>query len=68
MSPLSRLPGHHLILGGCGFIGRHVAALLARAGQKVVLASRTANMAGFAPDILRAHFLAPLRLGDRPLG
>jgi UDP-glucose 4-epimerase len=34
--------GHHLILGGCGFIGRHVAALLARAGHRVVLVDRTA--------------------------
>jgi UDP-glucose 4-epimerase len=32
--------GHHLILGGSGFIGRHVAILLARAGCRVTLASR----------------------------
>lgn len=31
---------HHLILGGCGFIGRHVAVLLARAGYHVTLADR----------------------------
>jgi UDP-glucose 4-epimerase len=30
----------HLILGGCGFIGRHVAARLLRQGEKVVLADR----------------------------
>ena len=30
----------HLILGGCGFIGRHVALLLARAGHRVTLADR----------------------------
>jgi UDP-glucose 4-epimerase len=34
------LTGHHLILGGCGFIGRHVALLLARAGHAVKLADR----------------------------
>ncbi len=32
--------GHHLILGGCGFIGRSVALMLARAGETVVLADR----------------------------
>jgi UDP-glucose 4-epimerase len=31
----------HLLLGGNGFIARHVAVLLARGGQDVVLASRT---------------------------
>lgn len=31
---------HHLILGGCGFIGRHVALLLARSGHRVTLADR----------------------------
>ncbi len=31
---------HHLILGGSGFIGRHVAILLARAGHRVTLGSR----------------------------
>jgi UDP-glucose 4-epimerase len=30
----------HLVLGGSGFIGRHVAARLARLGQKVVVADR----------------------------
>jgi UDP-glucose 4-epimerase len=30
----------HLILGGCGFIGRHVALLLAREGHRVILADR----------------------------
>ena len=30
----------HLILGGCGFIGRHVALALARSGHDVVLADR----------------------------
>lgn len=31
----------HLILGGDGFIGRHVALLLARAGHKVTIATRS---------------------------
>jgi UDP-glucose 4-epimerase len=30
----------HLILGGCGFIGRHVALRLLREGERVVLADR----------------------------
>jgi UDP-glucose 4-epimerase len=32
--------GHHLILGGCGFIGRHVALQLARLGHRVIVADR----------------------------
>lgn len=40
---------HHLILGGTGFIGRHVAVLLARAGYRVTITGRTPP--GFAfPD------------------
>jgi UDP-glucose 4-epimerase len=31
---------HHLILGGGGFIGRHVALLLARMGHRVTIAAR----------------------------
>ena len=34
------MSGHHLILGGCGFIGRSVGLTLARAGESVVLADR----------------------------
>ena len=37
---LARSSGHHLILGGCGFLGRHVAALLTRDEQRVVMAGR----------------------------
>jgi UDP-glucose 4-epimerase len=32
--------GHHLILGGGGFIGRHVALLLARLGHRVTVVGR----------------------------
>lgn len=34
------MAAHHLILGGRGFIGRHVALLLARAGHNVLIADR----------------------------
>jgi UDP-glucose 4-epimerase len=43
--------GYHLILGGSGFIGRHVAILLARAGSNVVIASRTPPAQEFEPEI-----------------
>jgi UDP-glucose 4-epimerase len=38
---MTRTPPHHLILGGTGFIGRHVALLLARAGFTVTITGRT---------------------------
>jgi len=41
----------HLILGGSGFIGRHVAAILARQGYEVILAGRSASKPAFAFDI-----------------
>jgi len=41
----------HLITGGTGFIGRHVAQLLASQGHTVLLASRTPPSFQFAPDI-----------------
>jgi len=41
----------HLITGGTGFIGRHVAQLLASRGHTVTLASRTLPNFKFAPDI-----------------
>lgn len=44
------LNGHHLILGGCGFIGRHVAVLLARSGHDVVLADRIEPQFSFPSD------------------
>jgi UDP-glucose 4-epimerase len=44
------LSGHHLILGGCGFIGRHVALALARQGHDVVIADRLEPEFKFPPD------------------
>ena len=43
--------GPHVILGGCGFIGRHVALMLARLGQSVVLADRAAPPCEFPADV-----------------
>jgi len=40
-----------LILGGCGFLGRHVAILLARAGSRVVLAGRSAPTWNVPADV-----------------
>ena len=45
------MPETHLILGGCGFIGRHVAILLARQGHDVVLADRAPPPAAFPVDV-----------------
>jgi UDP-glucose 4-epimerase len=47
------LSEHHLILGGCGFIGRHVAVQLARAGYYVVLAGRVPFSYSFPADVER---------------
>jgi UDP-glucose 4-epimerase len=41
----------HLILGGGGFIGQHVAAILARQGHEVIVAGRSASKPAFASDI-----------------
>jgi UDP-glucose 4-epimerase len=41
----------HLILGGCGFIGRHVALKLARLGHFVILADRAAPSFDFPEDV-----------------
>lgn len=43
--------GHHLILGGCGFIGRHVALKLARSGHRVILADRVVPPFEFPADV-----------------
>ncbi len=40
---------HHLILGGCGFIGRHVALRLLREGHRVTIADRPRQTLRF-PD------------------
>ncbi|PBB64785.1 NAD-dependent epimerase [Mesorhizobium sp. WSM4312] len=41
----------HLILGGSGFIGRHVAALLVQSGHEVVLAGRSLSKPTFTPAL-----------------
>ena len=41
---------HHLILGGGGFIGRHVALLLARDGHRVTVATRAVPLFKFPAD------------------
>lgn len=42
---------YHLILGGGGFIGRHVALRLARMGKRVRLADRERPKFAFPPDV-----------------
>ena len=42
---------HHLVLGGTGFVGRHVALSLARAGCDVTIASRNAPEFQFPQDV-----------------
>ena len=46
---------HHLILGGGGFIGRHVALLLASIGHRVTIASRKVPPYRYPPNV--AHRL-----------
>ena len=46
-----RAGARHLILGGCGFIGRHVAIVLARLGAHVTLADRTPPAYCFPDDV-----------------
>ncbi len=54
MNPPSQ---HHLILGGTGFIGRHVALLLARAGFTVTITGRKQPDFDFPAEIAdRIHF------------
>jgi UDP-glucose 4-epimerase len=45
---------HHLILGGTGFIGRHVALLLARAGLRVTITGRQPPSFNFPDDVAAA--------------
>ena len=54
----------HLILGGGGFIGRHVAVLLARAGQPVVVAARTAPPYAFPDDVAERISWTPFRMEE----
>jgi UDP-glucose 4-epimerase len=54
----------HLILGGCGFIGRHVAVLLARAGYRVILASRNPPPFTFPADTFGSITWQSMELGS----
>ena len=47
----TQTPKRHIILGGCGFIGRHVAVLLARQGNSVVLADRATPTCMFPAEV-----------------
>ncbi|MDP9094992.1 MAG: NAD-dependent epimerase/dehydratase family protein, partial [Pseudomonadota bacterium] len=55
---------HHLILGGCGFIGRHVAVLLARAGHRVTLADRAPLARALPHDIAASVGLQLFEFGS----
>lgn len=55
---------HHLLLGGCGFIGRHVALLLARSGHRVTLADRSPLGFEFPPDLRERITWRELELGS----
>ena len=55
---------HHLILGGNGFIGRHVGLLLARAGHRVTLASRHRPSYLFPADVASRVGRTSLELGS----
>jgi UDP-glucose 4-epimerase len=64
-SPSCRLLSeHHLILGGNGFIGRHVALILARAGHRVTLAARRRPAYAFPPDVTGRIVCKTLELGS----
>lgn len=54
---------HHLILGGSGFVGRHVAVLLAQAGHRVTLADRLPLDQNLPPDIAAQVSWQLLELG-----
>jgi UDP-glucose 4-epimerase len=54
----------HLILGGCGFIGRHVAVLLARGGDRVVVAARAPPAYAFPEDVAERISWVPFRMED----
>ena len=42
---------HHLIIGGCGFLGRHVALALAQSGRTVTLADRARPVVTYPKEI-----------------
>jgi UDP-glucose 4-epimerase len=54
--------GRHLILGGSGFIGRHVALLLLRSGHEVVLTHRGEAQLDFPPEYRNAITWMPLEM------
>jgi UDP-glucose 4-epimerase len=58
------LTEYHLILGGCGFIGRHVAVLLAREGHHVILADRTPPAFNFPGDVTPRISWKPFELAS----
>lgn len=60
MTGLSLL--HHLVLGGSGFIGRHVALLLARLGHRVTIASRARPSFAFPAELAGNIAWKPLDL------
>ena len=55
---------HHLIIGGSGFIGRHVGLMLAREGHRVTLAARRRPAYEFPPDAASRTVWAELELGS----
>lgn len=55
---------HHLILGGSGFIGRHVGLLLARAGHRVTLADRSRPRYIFPAEVAQNVAWTFLELGS----
>jgi UDP-glucose 4-epimerase len=59
--------GPHLILGGCGFIGRHVALKLARLGHRVVLADRVVPPCEFPGDVRERITWTPFDLAATAL-
>jgi UDP-glucose 4-epimerase len=55
---------HHVILGGTGFIGRHVGVLLARAGHRVTIAARHRPFYEFPADVAERIVWTTLELGS----
>jgi UDP-glucose 4-epimerase len=56
--------GHQLVLGGSGFIGRHVALQLAMAGHEVTIADRLPPPMEFPPEIAHNIRFMPVELGE----